>query len=149
MDEGEAVADGVIVHNDAYVAYLAATGTGTGEEHEVAALHLPTLDGDVACVLVARGIANADVALAKHITGKARAVEGVRPLAAAAVARTNQRGGLVHDIVGEGEAGGGAVVACIQEIEIVDFLITVGLHHLGAVHLLGFLPLALGPREIR
>ena len=98
VDKGEGVVDGIIVHHNTYVTYTA-SGARTGEEHQVATLHLPALDGDVACILVARRTADVDIVLSKHIAGETRAVEGVRAFASAAIACADESCGLIHDAV--------------------------------------------------
>ena len=138
MDEDEGVVDGVVIHDDAHMTYVTPR-IRTGEEHEVARLHLITANGDVTGILVTRRAADNDVVLAIDIAGKARAVEGVGSLAAAAVAGTKVRDGLTEDVVRRGEIDVGIVGVGIEEVEVVDFLVC-----LYAVYFLGLFLLALG-----
>ena len=51
MDEDEGVVDRVVVDDDTYMTYVTAR-MWTGEEYQIARLHLLTTDGDVAGILV-------------------------------------------------------------------------------------------------
>ena len=53
VDKRKGVGDGVYIDDDTHVAHVTAR-TGTGEEHEVAGLHLATLDGLVDGILFTR-----------------------------------------------------------------------------------------------
>ena len=70
MDEVEGSVDGIHINDDAYMTDVAARA-GTGEEHQVAPLHLAAAHGNVACVLVAGGTADfSSLYLTEHIAGE-------------------------------------------------------------------------------
>ena len=100
MDEGEDVGLRVVAEHDAHVAHTL-TRAGRGEEHQVAGLHLLTLDGHVDGILLARrGTYPHIVLVLVHIAGETRAVEGAGTLAAVDVALADVRLGLVDDVLG-------------------------------------------------
>jgi len=142
MDEREGVVDGVVVHDDTHMSDTP-SGVRTGEEHQVAGLHLLRADGDVAGILVTGGATNRYVVLTIDITGEARAVEGVWSLAAQAVAGADEGGCLTEDIVCRGKTHIDIIVVAVKEIEVVDLLI-----HLCTLYFSCFLFLALRQCDI-